>query len=302
MKNMIMLLLVCLLWLAGCGECEHQWGEAHCEAPKTCTLCGTVEGHALGHTWKDADCVTAKTCATCEKTEGTALGHTWQEATCTTVQYCTTCELEEGTALGHDFAAPNFQNPAICNTCGHTEGEVLPPAYDSFPVNVIYAQMGVEYDYIAACYVKGNTTVGKLSWENYEVFGSDETHEAADGYLWHRVTVKIVFSDKDAQRYGFIVQSALDDYYWVSSENGNGYTDSFTVSFHGQLYDQCLMANGYATVTDWVDGSCTYTAEFAWRVPAGYDAHLILFYNATVDLGEALHNGDDTVLVFRFKE
>lgn len=35
--------------LAGCG-CQHQWEEATCTTPKTCTQCGETEGEALGHT------------------------------------------------------------------------------------------------------------------------------------------------------------------------------------------------------------------------------------------------------------
>lgn len=307
MKKVATLCLLCLLMaavlcLTGCGECEHQWQEANCEAAKTCTLCGVTEGAALGHSWKEADCETAKICTVCEKNEGEALGHIWQLPTCETAKTCSVCNATEGEALGHNLQEANYQAPASCNACGYTQGEPLPAAYASYPVEVIAAQTGVEYDYKTACYISGHTTVGKLQWENYRVFTSDETHEAVEGYEWHSVTVKIVFSDKDAQRYGFIVQSALDDYYWVTSEDDNGYTDRFTVSYHGVLYDQCLMANGYGSVTDWVDDTCTYTAEFAWRVPVGYDAYLILFYNAAIDLGDALENGDESVLVFRFAE
>ena len=299
-RILLILLLVSLQILAGCKKCEHQWKDATCNRPKTCSLCDAQEGETLGHNWQDADCISPKTCPTCQKTVGDPLGHTWTGATCTEAKHCSVCDAVEGEALGHDYLAPNFQNPAICRVCGHGEGQVVPPAYDSYPVKVIQVAEGVEYDYVAACYIKGNTTVGKLSWENYEVFAYDETHGEVEGYLWHRVTVKIVFSDKNAQRYGFVVQSALDDYFWIAGESNNGYTDGFTVSFHGQLYDQCLLANRYATVTNWIDGSCTYTAEFAWRVPVGYDGHLILFYNAHTDLQEALSSGDETLLAFRF--
>lgn len=299
---LLCLLLVSVLCLTGCGECEHQWQDATCENAKTCTLCGATEGTALGHNWSAAACETAKTCATCGTTEGTALGHKWQEANCTTAKTCAACSTTEGEPNGHEMKEANYQEASTCAICGFTEGEPLPPAYAGYPVEVINAQMGMEYDYQTACYIKSHTTVGKLTLENYRVFTSDESHEAVEGYEWHSVTVKIVFSDRNAQKYGFVVQSALDDYYWVSSEEGNGYTDQFTVSYYGQLYDQCLMANGYGSVSDWVDDTCTYTAEFAWRVPVGYDAFLILFYNAEGDLAEMLASGDETVLAFRFTE
>ena len=299
---LLCLLLSMLLVLSGCRECEHQWNDATCELAKTCTLCGATDGISLGHIWKDADCITPRTCTVCAAVQGDALGHTWQPATCTEKQFCVVCKVEAGEPAGHTMKEANFQEPATCTICNYMEGNPLDAAYAGYPIEVIDVQLGVTYSYKAACYIKGYTTVGELTWEDYRIFDGDETHEAVEGYVWHSVTVKIVFSDRDAQRYGFIVQSALDDYHWIASENENGYTDKFAVSFYGQIYDQCLMANCYGSVSEWLDGSCTYTAQFAWRVPVGYDSHLILFYNAEADLGELLKNGDPFLLAFRFTE
>lgn len=33
---------------------QHQFIDATCEEPKTCTACGKQEGQALGHLWVDA--------------------------------------------------------------------------------------------------------------------------------------------------------------------------------------------------------------------------------------------------------
>ena len=73
----IVLLLVCAalaLSLTGCG-CDHQWTEAGCTSPRTCTLCGKTEGEPLGHSWTEATCAAPKTCAVCGETEGEALPH-----------------------------------------------------------------------------------------------------------------------------------------------------------------------------------------------------------------------------------
>jgi len=78
---------------------SHDWAEATCEAPKTCTKCGETEGEALGHTWTEATCETAKTCETCGQTDGAP--------------------------LGHDFTFATLDAPKTCNTCGKTEGETL---------------------------------------------------------------------------------------------------------------------------------------------------------------------------------
>lgn len=52
MKKRISLLLILAICfsavLSGCG-CDHQWAEATCTTPKTCTLCEKTEGEALGH-------------------------------------------------------------------------------------------------------------------------------------------------------------------------------------------------------------------------------------------------------------
>ncbi len=45
----------------------------------TCLLTGCC----MSHEWKEATCTEPKTCTKCDKTEGEALGHTWVEATCT---------------------------------------------------------------------------------------------------------------------------------------------------------------------------------------------------------------------------
>ena len=49
------LVLACVLIFAGC-QCEHKWNAATCEEPKTCELCGVVEGDPQGHSWKPATC------------------------------------------------------------------------------------------------------------------------------------------------------------------------------------------------------------------------------------------------------
>ena len=51
MKKLITFALVFAMGLSmiGCG-CNHQWEEATCTSPKTCTLCGKTEGEVGNHT------------------------------------------------------------------------------------------------------------------------------------------------------------------------------------------------------------------------------------------------------------
>ena len=43
--------IIDLIW-----ECDHQWKDATCTAPKTCTVCGETEGEALGHSYENNVC------------------------------------------------------------------------------------------------------------------------------------------------------------------------------------------------------------------------------------------------------
>ena len=99
----ILAILLSVLVLTGCG-CDHEWDDATCTEPKTCSKCGETEGEALGHTWSEADCEHPKTCAVCGLTEGDPLGHTegsWEtvetdlvNATETLKKNCTVCSAE----------------------------------------------------------------------------------------------------------------------------------------------------------------------------------------------------------------
>lgn len=122
-KISILVLAISLtLMLVGCS-CEHQWKDADCTTPRTCTLCGETEGAPLGHVWAAATCTSPKTCTVCGLTEGEATGHTWTEATCTTPKTCTVCHTTEGEASGHDWQDATTETPKTCSHCGLTEGE-----------------------------------------------------------------------------------------------------------------------------------------------------------------------------------
>lgn len=68
----VILVIVLAFCLTACS-CEHEWKEATCSEPKTCTLCEKTEGEAKGHQWQDATYAAPKTCTACGETEGVAL-------------------------------------------------------------------------------------------------------------------------------------------------------------------------------------------------------------------------------------
>ncbi len=103
------LLIVALIMLAivfgiiiSNRSCKHEWNEATCTEPKTCSKCGETEGEPLGHRWEDATCTTPKTCAVCGETEGKPLGHSPGEWV-----------AEDSTALGG-------KEVQKCKVCGET--------------------------------------------------------------------------------------------------------------------------------------------------------------------------------------
>lgn len=131
----LLVLAMLLSMLAGCGadsqptttadNCEHIWYSATCDAPKTCSICGKVEGTKLPHQWTDADCDTPKRCYLCNATDGEALGHQWGDGDCENARVCTVCNKAEGEAPGHDWAPATTEAPKTCKVCGKTEGEKI---------------------------------------------------------------------------------------------------------------------------------------------------------------------------------
>ena len=98
----------------------HDWLDASCTVPKTCSICGETSGSALGHSWSAATCTEPKTCTKCNVTSGTALGHSWNAATCTSPKTCSRCSATTGSALGHNYV------DGICTRCGTPESGYEP--------------------------------------------------------------------------------------------------------------------------------------------------------------------------------
>lgn len=123
-KKLIALLMMfaCVFCLAACG-CEHEWADANCVEPMTCTLCHKTEGEPLGHVWLPAACEAPKTCEVCAATEGEPKGHSMVEADCEKASYCENCDLTEGEALGHAWLDATTEVPKTCERCALTEGE-----------------------------------------------------------------------------------------------------------------------------------------------------------------------------------
>ncbi len=157
MKKYLLLLLalVCLLSLAGCG-CEHQWLDAtgghgqvcdlcgetqntdepcnyqagdllDCENPKKCLRCGKPEVEAKDHAWKDATCYDPKICADCGAMQGQPAGHRYADIPldCENPAACTVCGQLRQETKPHTWVDATTTAPKTCSVCGETEGEPL---------------------------------------------------------------------------------------------------------------------------------------------------------------------------------
>ena len=117
--SLIAILCLALVCFAGCDiinqlietPCEHDWADATCTAPKTCSVCGATEGEANGHT-EEIVAGTAATCTESGMTDGkkcSVCGETTVEQTVTS-------------ALGHTEETV-AGNPATCTESGMTDGK-----------------------------------------------------------------------------------------------------------------------------------------------------------------------------------
>lgn len=106
--------LVLLLVIAGLFAnhviCFHEWEEATCNHPKTCSICGATEGDRLDHDLTPATCTEPQICKRCGVKVGDPAGHSIDEWT---VDKEATCS-QQGEKHG------------VCTTCGEVVKEAIP--------------------------------------------------------------------------------------------------------------------------------------------------------------------------------
>ena len=102
-----------------CGETtgnllEHEFVDANCTSPKTCTKCGLEEGEKLGHDWKRYTCDQPEVCTKCNSTRGTGIPHSFLDG------YCIVCNaINPNVVVPHEHVYDNACD-ASCNTCIYT--------------------------------------------------------------------------------------------------------------------------------------------------------------------------------------
>lgn len=309
----ITLAVLCLLLLAACG-CSHEWTEAHCLTPKTCTLCGETEGESLGHTWQEATCAAPKTCTLCKETEGEALPHILTEATYQSRPQCSVCGKEIGQKLEAAFRKYGIAINMTENkhydykTETGSSATCLDPYHVTFP-----CEKNAEY-----------TTVGELYICDYRIIEADETHMAVEGYEWRAIDLEISFLDDNWRNYGVAIDNVrLEDYYDIEKFD-SGYFDpagtqweylsaaqGYVVNYHGVDYPVVISLENGRFNKFWrhltaengekieVEGSHFYASVYAC-VPIGYDG-IVFGFSTTAEEGTPVYElNDGNLMLMRF--
>lgn len=86
--------------------------------------CNLVSNLICQHQWKDATCTTPKTCSLCQKTEGEALGHSGGTATCSQKAVCSVCNTEYGDFAAHAFTEEVVKDEALKSSATCTSAAI----------------------------------------------------------------------------------------------------------------------------------------------------------------------------------
>ena len=137
-------------------ECVHEWVDATCKAPKTCSKCKATEGGVSDHKYSEATCTEPETCETCGMWFGLALGHDYLPASCYAPRTCKVCGHQKGDPT-HDFVNATCTTPKTCTLCDGIEGT---PLGHSFEVEVIDPTCTADGYELLSCTVCDFTDVG----------------------------------------------------------------------------------------------------------------------------------------------
>ncbi len=191
--TLALLIIASILVLSSCNSndnqsisntpktCNHQWIEATCTEPKTCSLCQEVKGIANGHT-EVVDLAVTPTCTQTGLTEGKhcsvcdkiltsqtvipASKHDWGNPTCVTPMSCCVCfEVDPNSEpIGHRFVQ------GACVICGEYDPDYI--AYGR-----VYGQLTYQYNKFVGTRGDNGATVMLIPYNN-EVKNYDN-HKAA---------------------------------------------------------------------------------------------------------------------------
>lgn len=263
---MTLILLVCL---TACGrEHIHSWAEADCLHPRTCTECGATEGEASGHDLRPADLFSPATCRVCGYTEGEALASSF------TVYGLSAAEV--GALTGEEVFSCAFPGSPLPERTSTAAVAVHPlTVTDSSGETVLTNALSL----------RGESVVLSCAEEMCSVLAAIREKTGED-YEWRAVALELRFFGEDYLQNGFLFAPSLDNWYDADGWNSTREQDEVTEQVHGggwecRRFTACTKDGDrpvYTLVTlekEETVLSCTLTACFFFRVPAGYDGCVI---------------------------
>ena len=187
---------------------SHEWTDATCTIPKTCSKCERTEGEALGHTWVEATCIVPKTCEVCGETEGEALGHIWEAATCTKSKTCSVCGETEGTSLKHIWVEATCIKPKHCSLCDVKSGSTTDHSFnqegrciwcDEYIIDgsTYDKYFKIEHEWIGAKSVYGGMNSAFINSDGYRYVGVRVNITPLKQGRYENANMKFQFSVKD---------------------------------------------------------------------------------------------------------
>ncbi len=254
--------------------CFHDWQDATCTEPKTCSICHRTEGEPLGHNMSVATCTEDAKCKRCGYIAEKALGHKPNKGSCTENSVCTVCGAVVEKAKGHKWKDADCENPKTCEICGETEGEPTGHKWkdatctEPETCEVCGKTKGdsLGHDWLDATYSApmtcdrcGKTKGEKLELPDISGYWAQENlkdynhvyrmYITDNGNGSYSIEVQLVSGASNIDVYNF--DGNLDDdgviYYYDGTLVdrkiiGSGFTDSFSryVSGSIEIYDNCL--------------------------------------------------------------
>ena len=247
--------VICAFSFTACNdECDHQWTDASCTAPKTCSICQETEGQANGHSYKtDFDKNESQhwyECSVCGDKKDAA-EHTFNvpAATEQTDKYCTVCNYIAEYQLGHihtydTVLSYDEEGHYYAATCGHTELK-KDFAFHSFSTNTV----------APTCTEQGYTThtcdCGKVVKDEYTAASGHQFHTTftKDG-AGHWFAAKCIHSTERKEY-------SAHNYVATVTEptcTAQGYT-TYTCACGDSYVSDYVDAKGHSVAT-WTEDSC----------------------------------------------
>ena len=96
-------------------ECKHDWKEATCTEPKTCTKCGVTEGNRLWHDYV-GNCEEYGRCSRCGDTLPTKYSHRYS-GNCEEYGSCIDCGKTSPEVLEHKWNGNVHTGAISCSRC-----------------------------------------------------------------------------------------------------------------------------------------------------------------------------------------